>query len=75
MSPFNGTVEGVVLMVFVEMVDVSSACVAGDKHLDNVIVAIDGSNLNCRPSVFGHKVPGNSLNIYYLKYLVILSVR
>ena len=62
-------------MVFVEMIDVSSACVAGDKHLDNVVVAIDGSNLYGSPSVFGHKVPGNSLNIYYLKYLVILSVR
>ena len=64
MSPFNGTVEGVVLMVFIEMVYVSSASVTGDKHLDNVIVAIDGSNLNCGPSVFGHKVPGNSLNIF-----------
>ena len=75
MSPFYCTVKGVVLMVFVEMVDVSSACVAGHKHLDYVIVAIDRGNLNCGPSVFGHKVPGNSLNIYYLKYLVILSVR
>ena len=53
-------------MVFVEMVDVSSACVAGDKHLDNVIVAIDGGNLHGSPSVFGHKVPGNSLNIFLL---------
>ena len=72
MSSIYCTVQRIVLRVGVEMVDIRSTGVAGDQHLDDVVVSVDGGNLHGGPPVLGHVVPRHLLNMS-LKMIAMLG--